>query len=253
MRSWPILALGLVLSAGPAWARQGRPDQNQATSALSRQIVSYLEQRYAKNKNFADVHPSVNHHVVTLTGSVPDYRSKLEAEHEARQISSVDGVISHLVVNAPTVPDAVMEKQIAERLTYDRQYMGQIFNALTVKVHNGVVTVGGEVLDYPDRDSALDIVDDTDGVKGVIDHIQVAPLSPMDDQIRFMAARAIYGNPQFERYAINPAHPIRIVVLNGHVTLEGVVNSEVDKTAAGMAVSSIPGVFSVKNNLQVVR
>ncbi len=252
MRSWAILALGLALSVGPAWARQ-QPGQTQATGALSRQIQTYLLQQLAKNKNFANVHPSVNGRVVTLDGSVPNYRAKLEAEHQARQVSSVDGVINRLAVHTPTVPDAVMQKQIAERLTYDRQFMGQIFNALTVTVHNGVVTLGGVALDYPDRNSALDIVDDTNGVKGVVDHIRVAPLSPMDDQIRFMAARAIYGRPEFERYALNPAHPIRIVVLNGHVTLEGVVNSEVDKTMAGMIVSRIPGVFSVKNNLQVVR
>jgi hyperosmotically inducible periplasmic protein len=252
MRSWAIAALGLALCAAPAWARQ-EAGQTRTATALSHQIERYLAAKLAKNKDFADVHASVRQRVVTLEGSVPNYRAKLEAEHQARHVASVEGVINRLAVTAPVVPDATMQRQIDERLTYDRQFMGQIFNALTVKVHHGVVTVGGVVRDYPDRDSALDIVEDTDGVRGVVDNIEVAPLSPMDDQIRFMAARAIYGRPEFERYALNPAHPIRIVVLNGHVTLEGFVNSEVDKTQAGMIVRRIPGVFSVKNELQVVR
>jgi hyperosmotically inducible protein len=249
MRKWTFPALALLCCVGPAWAQVAA----NATAALDGQIHSYLEREYAGNKALAGVHSRVSDRVVTLTGTVPSYRAKLEANHDARQIDSVNGVIDRVRVAGPTVPDAQLKKQIASRLTYDRMYMGQTFNALTVAVHNGVVTVGGNVVDYPDRDSALDIVDDTTGVKRVIDHIKVAPLSPMDNRIRYLAARAIYGNPQFEQYAINPAHPIRIVVVNGHVTLAGVVNSQVDKTVAGNLVRQIPGVFSVKNELVVAK
>jgi hyperosmotically inducible protein len=247
-----VAVLALALAAAPAWAQQMTPRAAQ-TQALARQVVSYLEQHYATHKDLVNVRPSVSDGVVTLAGTVPNYRAKLEAEHQARQISSVSGVINHLRVVTPAVPDAKLKQEIADRLVYDRMYMGQTFNALTVEVRDGVVTVGGMVRDYPDRDSALDIVDDTAGVKGVIDHIKVAPLSPMDDRIRFLAARAIYGNPQFERYALDPAHPIRILVDNGHVTLAGVVNSQVDKTMAGNLVRQISGVFSVKNDLVVSR
>ena len=51
--------------------------------------------------------------------------------------------------------------------------------------------------------------------------------------------------------AMDPAHPIRIIVENGHVILEGVVNSEVDRTVAGMKVSGLNGVFSMENKLAV--
>ncbi|MGH9393970.1 MAG: BON domain-containing protein, partial [Terriglobales bacterium] len=193
----------------------------------------------------------VEDRVVTLTGPVSSFRAKLEAEHDARQVESVNGVVNQLQVNGPAVPDAQLKHELADRLTYDRMGMGQTFNALSLQVHNGVVTVGGEVRDYPDRDSAVDIVADTKGVKGLVDHIKVAPLSPMDDQIRLQAARAIYGNPSLLRYANDPAHPIRIAVANGHVTLVGVVGSQVDKSVAGNAVRSLPGVFSVKNDLVV--
>jgi len=244
MRFWARVLMCAGVGAGIALAQV-------AGSALDHQISSYLQQQFAGSKDLAQVHSRVEDRVVTLTGSVPSYRAKLQADHDARQVQSVNGVINQLSVAGPTVPDAQLQRELADRLTYDRIGMGQTFNALSLQVNHGVVTIGGEVRDYPDRDSAVDIVADTKGVKGLVDKIKVAPLSPMDDQIRLEAARAIYGNPSMVQYANNPAHPIRIAVANGHVTLEGVVNSQVDKSVAGNAVRSLPGVFSVKNNLVV--
>lgn len=228
--------------------------QNQKVAerkALDASIQSYLRHEFAGKQQFARVHSSVEDRVVTLTGSVSDLRAKLQADQDARQVESVNGVINQIQVDTVSVPDSQLHREIADRLVYDRIGMGQTFNSLSLKVHNGIVTVGGNVIDYPSRDSAVDIIVATKGVKGVVDNIQVDPASPMDDQIRLAAARAIYGNPQFTRYANNPAHPIRIVVKNGRVTLQGVVDSQVDKTVAGNAVRSLPGVFAVTNDLVV--
>jgi hypothetical protein len=73
----------------------------------------------------------------------------------------------------------------------------------------------------------------------------------MDDQTRLQVARAIYGYPSLNKYAIDPAKPIRISVQNGHVELYGVVDSEADKNTAGIRANGVPGIFSVKNYLQV--
>jgi osmotically-inducible protein OsmY len=88
-------------------------------------------------------------------------------------------------------------------------------------------------------------------VKDVIDEISVDPVSPMDDRIRVAVAQAIYSFPSLNRYAIDPAMPIRISVQNGNVALYGVVDSESDKDAAFIRANGVPGVFSVKNYLQV--
>jgi osmotically-inducible protein OsmY len=64
-------------------------------------------------------------------------------------------------------------------------------------------------------------------------------------------ARAVYGFPALNQYAIDPAKPIRIVVTNGHVELDGIVNNQGDKEMAFIRANGVPGVFSVKNNLQV--
>jgi osmotically-inducible protein OsmY len=88
-------------------------------------------------------------------------------------------------------------------------------------------------------------------VKGVVDNIQVDPVSMMDDRIRVATARAVYGYPSLNKYAIDPIKPIRIAVQHGDVTLVGVVISQADKEVAGLRANSVPGVFKVTNDLQI--
>jgi hypothetical protein len=85
----------------------------------------------------------------------------------------------------------------------------------------------------------------------VNNQIEVLPVSPMDDGLRRRLFREIYGYPALEKYATPVVKPIRIIVNNGHVTLEGVVDSEADKNAAGIRAKSVQGIFSVTNNLTV--
>jgi hyperosmotically inducible protein len=91
-----------------------------------------------------------------------------------------------------------------------------------------------------------------EGVEKVVNQIEVLPTSPMDDRLRLELYRAIYGYPALEKYALGVQKPIRIIVKNGHVTLEGVVDSDADKNLAGLRANGVPGIFSVTNNLQVV-
>jgi hypothetical protein len=84
-----------------------------------------------------------------------------------------------------------------------------------------------------------------------MDEIEVDPVSIMDDQTRLAVAREVYGFATLNKYAIDPAKPIRISVQNGHVELYGVVDSQADKDTANIRANGVPGVFSVKNYLQV--
>jgi osmotically-inducible protein OsmY len=102
-----------------------------------------------------------------------------------------------------------------------------------------------------DNDSAVALVSLYPGVKDVIEEIQVDPVSIMDDRIRLEVARSVYGYPTLNKYAIDPAKPIRISVQNGNVELYGVVDTQADKEVAYLRANSVPGVFSVKNYLQV--
>jgi len=118
-------------------------------------------------------------------------------------------------------------------------------------VQNGVVTLGGNSLGPVAADSAVSLASNFPRVQDVINNISVDPLSPMDDRSRMQVYRAIYGYPSLNKYAIDPAQPIRITVVNGNVTLNGVVNNQADKNVAGIRANSVPGIFKVTNNLQV--
>ncbi|MGB7267615.1 MAG: BON domain-containing protein, partial [Terracidiphilus sp.] len=189
--------------------------------------------------------------IATLTGTVSLYENKVDAEKAAHKVKGVSAVRNLIQVVGPDVSDAELNKKLGEQLTYNREGYGSLFDAITLDVHDGVVTLGGHVHDYPNRDSALATVATTPGVKDVVDNMEVDPVSQMDWQSRIAVARAIYSFPSLSRYAIDPAHPIRVSVQNGHVELYGVVDSEADKDAAGIRANSVPGVFSVENDLQV--
>jgi osmotically-inducible protein OsmY len=75
----------------------------------------------------------------------------------------------------------------------------------------------------------------------------------MDDQLRRRLFRAIYYYPALQKYAMGVQKPIRIIVKNGRVTLEGVVDSEADKNIANIRARGVSGSFSVTNNLQVMK
>jgi len=233
-----LLSVGLVTSA---LAQRSRYDS---------EIQQGVEKIFSSNPKFQDVHATVEDGIVTLTGKVKLYFDKLEVEKKLRHVKHLEGIRNQIEVST-TVPDDVLLEKLANKLRYDRIFMGQMFNNLKLSAQNGVVTVSGEVIDYPSHDSALAIIETEPGVKDVIDEIKVLPVSTFDDELRIKVARAIYSHPALQKYAIDPQSPIRIVVNNGHVQLEGVVDSAMDKQIAGVQANSVPGVFSVENDLMV--
>jgi len=126
-----------------------------------------------------------------------------------------------------------------------------VFDNLAFKVNGGTVTLLGQVTRPTLKSDAENVVKRIEGVAKVDNQIQVLPLSPMDDKIRLQEYRAIYGQTGLEKYALQSVPPIHIIVDNGKLTLEGVVDSEADKNLAGLRANGVPGVFSVNNNLRV--
>lgn len=129
-------------------------------------------------------------------------------------------------------------------------YFG-VFDNIQYSVNGDTVTLLGSVTRPVVSSEAENAVKHIEGVSRVENKIEVLPPAPMDDQLRLALFRAIYGYPSLEKYALGVQKPIRIIVKGGHVTLEGVVDSEADKDAAGVRASGVPGTFSVANNLQV--
>jgi hyperosmotically inducible protein len=126
-----------------------------------------------------------------------------------------------------------------------------VFDNLMFKVDGDRVTLLGQVVRPTLKSDAENAVKSIEGVASVDNQIEVLPVSPMDDQTRRAVFRAIYGDPALSRYGFSALPSIHIIVKNGHVTLEGVVDSEGDKNLANIRASSVPNVFSVTNNLTV--
>lgn len=127
-----------------------------------------------------------------------------------------------------------------------------VFDNIAYKVDGSTVTLIGQVVRPSLKSDAENAVKHIEGVEKVVNQIEVLPPSPMDDRIRLELYRSIYGYPALEKYALGVQKPIRIIVKNGHVTLEGVVDNEADKNLVTVRANSVPGIFSVTNNLQVV-
>lgn len=129
-------------------------------------------------------------------------------------------------------------------------YFG-VFDNIAFKVEGDTVTLLGQVVRPTLKSDAENSVKRIEGVEKVNNDIEVLPPSPMDSRLRRQLFRAIYGYPALQRYGLGVQKPIRIIVNNGRVELDGVVDSEADKNIAGIRANGVPGIFSVTNNLQI--
>ncbi len=243
---WITGLLVSVLTFGMPVAH-GQGDSSSLEAALTKAL---------NKKQLSGVHGSVKStaqgNVAVLTGTVDVFDAKEEAGKRARRVKGVQAVDNEVQVNAPEISDADLRSKLLKAIQYDRVGYGTTaFNAISVGVQGGVVTLGGQAYGPVDADSAVAVASNTKGVRDVINDIQVDPVSPIDDRIRLQAFRTIYGFPSLNKYAIDPAKPIRISVQSGNLTLYGVVDSQADKDAAGIRANTVPGVFKVVNNLQV--
>lgn len=125
-----------------------------------------------------------------------------------------------------------------------------VFDNLAYEVEGSTVTLHGQVVRPSTRSDAARRVAKIKGVERVINNIEVLPLSSFDDRIRLEAYRSIFNTGGLHRYAMGTNPSIHIVVNRGHLTLEGVVGSRMDKQLAEFAARDVFGVFSVTNNLR---
>jgi hyperosmotically inducible protein len=128
-----------------------------------------------------------------------------------------------------------------------------VFDNIAYRVDGYNVTLVGQVTRPTLKSDAEHVVKGIEGVEKVDNQIEVLPPSSMDDRIRIRLYRAIYGYPSLQKYDLGVNKPIRIIVKSGHVSLEGVVDNDADKNVAGIRANSVSGIFSVNNNLRVVK
>jgi hyperosmotically inducible protein len=152
-------------------------------------------------------------------------------------------------------PSAKSQERIIKEVRHELlmlPYFG-VFDYIAFKVDGDTVTLLGQVVKPVTKSDAENSIKHIEGVEKVDNQIEVLPPSSMDDRLRQRLFRAIYQYPALQKYELGVQKPIRIIVKNGRLTLEGVVDSEADKNLVGLRANGVSGIFSVTNNLQVVK
>jgi len=146
--------------------------------------------------------------------------------------------------------DAAIGNQLRRDIVAYSDY--SVFDDVAYGVTNGQVNLGGVVTDASKKTAIEKLARSVHGVTSVHDNIQVLTGGTVDNQLRTAIERAIYGTPVFDHYAYEGRKPVRIIVDHGHVTLEGVVQSQLEKDVAGVNAAAV-GLREgpVSNNLQV--
>ena len=124
-----------------------------------------------------------------------------------------------------------------------------IFDSVNTEIDGSVVRLTGKVTMPFKKNDIAKRAGSVSGVREVLNRIDVLPVSPYDDDLRQRIARAIYGNSAFWQYGAMANPPIHIIVERGHVTLTGVVNSNVDRMLARSLAIGF-GELSVTNDLR---
>ncbi len=126
-----------------------------------------------------------------------------------------------------------------------------VFDNLQYRVNGTEVTLYGQTANTRLVSDARKFVEQIPNVTRVNDQIELLPQSRFDDRIRHDEFRAIYSHPVLQKYGEGTYPSIHIIVKNGHVTLVGEVNNQLDKQVAGTRAAQVRYVFSVENQLNV--
>lgn len=133
----------------------------------------------------------------------------------------------------------------AARASYN--YRTVLNNHVTVKTHDGVVTLTGTVEDKDDKDLAADTVANLPGVVSVNNQIRVEPTNP-EHSDAWMAMK-IRGLLLVK--ANVSATSTKVTVVDGDVTLSGPADNSAQKELTAAYAKDIDGVKSVKNDIIV--
>lgn len=128
-----------------------------------------------------------------------------------------------------------------------------VFDHVAFRVEpGGAVTLVGSVTRPSLKASVEQAVLEIEGVESIDNQIEVLSASEGDNRIRWAIFRSLYGAPGCERSALQADRSIHIIVKNGEVTIEGVVETEADKKVAALKAKDASRAAAVTNNLRVV-
>lgn len=191
----------------------------------------------------------VSEGVVTISGTVSSLWLKEETIRRALKVEGIMQLVSDLMITRAE-SDEKLAAEVADKIThYD---LFTVYDDFQGSVKNGVVHLGGAVTEPKKLDDVVERVAKIRGVQAIDNKVTVLPANQDDNRLRSAIANAIYKLPDFERYSMaNP--PIHVVVNRGHVTLIGVVRSEIEKRKAFEAARFVNGVLALDDKVVVAK
>lgn len=194
--------------------------------------------------NAAEIGVTAKDGVVTLTGIVDSYAKKMEAENAAKKVIGVKALVEKIEVKFSNSWSKTNAEIANEVLTALRCNWSLPNDKVTVKVEDGWVTLDGELPWHYQSESAKKAVHYLAGVKGVTNNIKIK--SDTHDAIEQKDVEdAINRNWSVDDRDID------VSVSGTTVTLSGTVNSWYQKDEAGRIAWNTPGIWHVKNELEV--
>lgn len=236
----PVVVFVLAASAGASLAP---PSDDE--------IRQQIEEEMSED-DLIDVKVSVKNLAVTLSGTVPSpsaaQRAMQRALHVAEDADETAKVVSRLKVSDAPADDALAEAVTAAIRAYG---LFAVFDSVDVAARDGVVTLQGVVTSGEKVREIADRAGRVPGAREVVNRIEMLSPGALDDDLRLRIAGAIYDDAVFARYAATAETPVHVVVERGHVTLTGVVPSEIERAKAEKVARAVAGHFSVENRLRV--
>lgn len=174
MRNRLAIALGLFLSGlmtQSVWAdalQTERSATQRRGARYDQQIRESVAKLLTSKADYKNVKADVDDATVTLTGNVELDSTRRFLVQRARRIAHVNGVQNELVLDPPAMEDKTLYGHVQQQL----EDAG--FKTLTIKAHEGAVTLSGVVRTEKDRERALQTVRATPGVKEVESRLTVA-------------------------------------------------------------------------------
>jgi len=179
---------------------------------------------------------------VTLTGLIDSYAGKLAAERAAKRVRGVRAVANDVQVrlrldrtDADIAADAARALNLRVTLP----------ESVQVVVHSGHLTLTGTVLTLFQRAVAEKAVRHISGIKGIVNRINVVPITSTTD-VRRHIVRALHRDADVD------ARGIEVTVSGRTVTLTGQVGSWHERESAERAAMHATGITQVDNRIQVV-
>ncbi len=219
------------------------------TQSRDAQVLTQAQQKLAHAKIGDKVALKVEDGTATLSGTVDSVAAKDKASKEIMKVPGITSVINNLQIAAAEGGDDKLLGRVVHEIRMYPYYT--VFSNIEASADGGRVKLSGQVVQPWEKSDIGRIIAAIPGVKEVENDLEVLPLSPYDDQLRWRIASAIYRDPLLLKYSNMALPPIHIVVKNGNVTLVGYVHDQVEKAAAFRDARFAATYFDLTNQLVV--